>query len=106
MQRVGQLQPVWWRADARSSPPGIPAAACRPDATWLDADTPDQAGRPLAGSQIEGEQEVLFPDNTVFQVTRIVNDRDLGHTFFVYITQRAGAPGGVPIKNPFTGTTY
>jgi Domain of unknown function (DUF4157)/ADP-ribosyltransferase exoenzyme len=57
-------------------------------------------------STVEGEQEVLFNDNAVFQVNRIVNEAGKGNTFFVYISQVAVAPAHAVIKNPFNGTTY
>lgn len=56
-------------------------------------------------AKTEGEQEVLFRDRTVFQVTRIVNMRNA--TFFVYVTEVDATTLINPtIKNPFTGATY
>jgi hypothetical protein len=55
-------------------------------------------------SQVKGEQEVLFKDNTVFKVNRVVNDKSSSTTFFVYISQVTAATGALQIKNPYDGT--
>ncbi len=54
-------------------------------------------------SKIEGEREVLFKDNVIFRVLRIVN---LGTTFYVYIQELKDVPRNTLVKNPFTGDPY
>ena len=48
-----------------------------------------------------GEQEVLFTGRTAFQVTRIVNLKNI--TFFIYVSEVPPPAPGTPIKNYYNG---
>lgn len=83
--------------------------------TWTDVGTAEHpiayyiingtSGKYIAKyARTEGEREVLFSDNTTFQVDRIVNLKN--KTFFVYVSEVPHPGIGTPIKNPFNGAVY